>query len=157
MRTDRLSIGLALVAGPAVLTLELVRRAGMLDQPLLWVDDVIGAALVVGAALLALRDRRQLGLLALAWAFVAGQLLMSTLGQLASQGPDPSGQPALLVVAEGAAARRRREPCLNYLAGRAARLNQSSRARRLHSGAWNQVIAAHRIRPPTRAIAPGIA
>jgi hypothetical protein len=91
------SIASALIAGPAVLALELVRRAGTLGQVLGWIDDAIGALLLVGAALLALRGRP--GLLALAWAFVAGQLAMSLLGQLGHAGPDPSGQAGWVVVA----------------------------------------------------------
>jgi len=93
----RTSIACALICGPAVLALELVRRAGTLGDALGWIDDAIGAALLVGAALLALRGRP--GPLALAWAFAAGQLMMSLLGQLGHAGPDPSGQAQWLLVA----------------------------------------------------------
>jgi hypothetical protein len=96
-RKLRTSIILALLAGPAVLALELIRRAGTLGEVLGWIDDAIGAGLLVGAALLALRGRP--GPLALAWAFGAGQLMMSLLGQLGHAGPDPSGQAQWLVVA----------------------------------------------------------
>lgn len=89
----------ALVAGPGVLALELWRRAGALAEVRLWLDDAIGAAFLVGAAVAALRDPARSGLLALAWAFAAGQLTMSLLGQLGHAGPDPSGQPFWLVVA----------------------------------------------------------
>jgi len=96
-RTLRLSVACALIGGPAVLALELVRRAGTLGNVHGWIDDAIGALLLVGAALLALRGRP--GPLALAWAFAAGQLAMSLLGQLGHTGPDPSGQAQWLVVA----------------------------------------------------------
>jgi hypothetical protein len=87
----------ALIGGPAVLALELVRRAGTLGEVLGWIDDAIGAFLLVGAALLAMRGRP--GPLALAWAFAAGQLAMSLLGQLGHAGPEPSGQPGWVVAA----------------------------------------------------------
>jgi hypothetical protein len=96
-RALRASIACALIAGPAVLALELVRRAGTLGEVLGWIDDAIGAVLLVGAALLASRGRP--GPLALAWAFAAGQLTMSLLGQLGHAGPDPSGQAQWLIVA----------------------------------------------------------
>ena len=96
-RAPRASIACALIGGPAVLALELVRRAGTLGEILGWIDDAIGAVLLVGAALLALRGRP--GPLALAWAFGAGQLAMSLLGQLGHAGPDPSGRAQWLVVA----------------------------------------------------------
>lgn len=96
-RALRTSIACALIGGPAVLALELVRRAGTLGELLGWIDDALGAGLLVGAALLALRGRP--GPLALAWAFAAGQLAMSLLGQLGHAGPDPSGQAHWLVVA----------------------------------------------------------
>jgi hypothetical protein len=95
-RAPRTSIACALISGPAVLALELVRRAGTLGEVLLWIDDAIGAFLLVGAALLAMRGRP--GPLALAWAFAAGQLMMSLLGQLGHAGPDPSGQAQWLIV-----------------------------------------------------------
>lgn len=96
-RTPRMSIACALIGGPAVLALELVRRAGTLGEVLGWIDDAIGAFLLVGAALLAMRGRP--GPLALAWAFAAGQLAMSLLGQLGHARPDPSGQAGWVVVA----------------------------------------------------------
>jgi len=96
-RAPRASIACALIGGPAVLALELARRAGTLGEVHGWIDDAIGAFLLVGAALLALRGRP--GPLALAWAFAAGQLAMSLLGQLGHAGPDPSGQANWLVVA----------------------------------------------------------
>jgi hypothetical protein len=93
----RISIACALIGGPAVLALELGRRAGTLGNVLGWIDDALGTLLLVGAALLALRGRP--GPLALAWAFAAGQLAMSLLGQLGDTRPDPSGQAQWLVVA----------------------------------------------------------
>jgi hypothetical protein len=92
----RASIAAALIVGPAVLTLELIRRADMLEHILTWLDDAIGAALLVAAALWALGKGRA-GPLALAWAFAAGQLLMSLLGQLGHDGADPSGAPSWVV------------------------------------------------------------
>ena len=85
------------MGGPAVLILELIRRAGTLSDVLPWLDDAVGAGLLVAAALMALRGRAQF--LPLAWAFAAGQLLMSLLGQLQQSGADPSGQPGWVVVA----------------------------------------------------------
>ena len=94
---SRLSIVCALIGGPAVLILELIRRAGTLFDVLPWLDDAVGAGLLVAAALMALRGRAQF--LPLAWALAAGQLLMSLLGQLQQTGADPSGQPGWVVVA----------------------------------------------------------
>jgi len=96
----RVSIGSALLGAPAVLALELARRVGTLDHVLGWADDAVGAALLVATALHARSGRpAAIGLLALAWAFAAGQLLLSLLGQLGHAGPDPSGQPSWLVAA----------------------------------------------------------
>jgi len=87
-----------------VLILELARRADALDQYFAWADDAAGAALLVAAALHARSGRpKAAGLLALAWAFAAGQLFMSLLGQLDQAGPDPSEQPHWLVVSVKAA------------------------------------------------------
>jgi hypothetical protein len=93
----RTSIACALIGGPAVLALELVRRGGTLAHAFGWLDDAIGAFVLVAAALIALRGRS--APLALAWAFAAGQLMMSLLGQFGHAGPAPSGQPVWLVAA----------------------------------------------------------
>ena len=92
----RASVLCALIGGPALLALELVRRSADLTIHG-WVDDAIGAAVLVAGAAMAVRGRP--ALLALAWAFAAGQLTMSLLGQLSHGGPDPSGQPVWTVVA----------------------------------------------------------